>query len=186
MDKMIATVLGYINKYTKIEDEELFSYGLSSLIKYILFFIILIPICIYLNNLKESCLFLILFITIRIHVGGYHLKSAFSCLIVSIALISIIPYLILQFPLDRSINWILFFLGSCILIKYAPVEHTNKKISASEYQYFRKQTKVILFIYLLLLLLSELTDYSNLATIITFSIFINALNVLIALIKRRK
>lgn len=186
MNNMIATITEFINKYTKIEDMELFHYGLKSLIKYIIFLIILIPICIYLNNLKESFIFLLLFILIRINVGGYHLNNAYTCLIVSVSLICIIPYLLIRYPLTSFISFILFFIGACILILCAPVAHDKKKITVSEQKYFKRKIKVLLIIYLLLLILFELINDTNIATIISFSIFINAINVLIAILKKRR
>lgn len=186
MNNMIATITEFINKYTKIEDTELFHYGLRSLIKYIIFLIILIPICIYLNNLKESFIFLLLFILIRIHVGGYHLNNAYTCLIVSVSLICLIPYFLIRYPLTSFINFILFIIGACFLIIYAPVAHDKKKITLSERKYFKRKIKVLLMLYLLLLILFELINDTNITTIISFSIFINALNVFIALIKKRR
>lgn len=117
-------------KKSKTQYAEVYHYGMEVLLSSFLniFWILLIGAATH--SFSSSIVFLICFILLRQCTGGWHASSHFMCNAVScftylsILLISQITENILTLPAA------VFLLGICFLltVRFAPVEHPNKKI----------------------------------------------------------
>lgn len=119
-------------------------YGLQLLFSSILStFLILIIGCL-LGRIIETLSFLLIFIVLRGFCGGFHAKTYIVCTIVTLGTFCIVMFISSITSLPLLFYFILLILGLFIMIRFAPIEHPNKKISEQNKRK-HKRTSIILF-----------------------------------------
>ncbi len=171
----MQTIVNYIYNYFNTEpekiDEYLFKFGISALISSIFTFCTVLITSTLLNNLKESLLYIVLFIPVRMPFDGFHCKKLWTCsltfnlflqfnvLIFQNKLLQIFDYTI--------INLILLF----IIIMLYKSEFTNDKykiLYLLSYYFFVDQIvkmKLLLFIELYSILFLRLLSITSVSRI---------------------
>ena len=148
-----------LEKKIKI-DYDVFDYGLTTLIVYLKFIIIILPLSLILNIKKEIIVFLLFFIPLRRYIGGYHLKSNYSCLIASVLCSVLISFLSKYTPfLPLYIRLILLLICLFFVFKIGTVDHPNKKLKINEKKYYKKKSLTVVMIYMLFIVF--LYNYEN-------------------------
>lgn len=79
MDILSNKILCYINKKIKLEDIEIYRYGIEIIMSDLSNFLIIIIPSLFLHKFLEGCLFLITFVGIRRYSGGFHCSTCFRC-----------------------------------------------------------------------------------------------------------
>ncbi|MFC3745742.1 accessory gene regulator ArgB-like protein [Paenibacillus sp. GCM10012306] len=109
---------------------EVMQYALNIILNSILIFLGTLLISWLLGNLNESIIFIIFFSSLRFLSGGFHLKTATACNIVTILLCTLTPYLI-TFPNNRV--WIINLISLLIMFLFAPNPDKNAQIQPQLY-----------------------------------------------------
>lgn len=149
----------------KEEDKEVYLFGLELLMATFLKALGLLVVGIVTGLLKEICIFILFFSSLRIQAGGFHAKTVLGCfagtlviILGSIALLNQLviayqPYYILA---SMVISIVLVFL-------FAPLESENKPLNKEEKVIYRRRSlqTVIMgnIIILTLMLVSEENTY---------------------------
>lgn len=117
-------------KIIDVKDRDLYCYGAEVLLLNLLNIIIALAITIISGTWLHFLLFMLLFIPLRICVGGYHAKTSQICLILSTVFYISSVLLVVFFPyLYQSRCAIaIFYLSIISIIIFAPVEHKNNPL----------------------------------------------------------
>lgn len=156
-------------------DNEIYVYGLQLLIATILKITGLFIIALFLGCMKEFIVFLAAFSILRVFAGGYHAQTYLKCFIVTaVSMFSIIE-LGKYIPSGISINLIVILIITSIFIvmKYAPIDNPNKKLTADEYKKFKKASIFIVIIESIVILMLAVfykkgIHYCNIASMAIF------------------
>lgn len=119
------------NKMIERNDKDLYIYGLQLIISSLIGIATILCICIILNKFIDSIIFLLCFIILRNYCGGYHANSYLKCNLYFIGIFIITELIIMFTPiiLIEPISVVIFCTSLYILVKYAPVDNVNKKLS---------------------------------------------------------
>ncbi len=173
-------------KITK-EEADLYAYGYMLLVEKILIFMISILVAVLCDAFFEIILLCITFIPLRTYSGGYHAKSRWACMILS-GIFLIVGIYSMRW-LKHFIDMKLFVMGEIlcgfVMMKFAPVDVEQRKITSSERKYFRKVLAVINGIEIILGIVSLTFGKTIYASSILVSIFLCACSLIGELIRRR-
>lgn len=126
------------------EDIDTYIYGYElMLISIINWGAILIIMCIT-NSFVETILYMVSFIILRHHTGGYHAKSHKSCFILSVIsyLYVLVTINVLSPKYSFALSLFYLFTALVIISIFSPVEHKNLPVSAANQLKHRKYSLV--------------------------------------------
>ena len=131
----------YTNEIISKEEKEIYVYGLHLIFSSVIGIAIILTLGIFLNNLVNTVLFLSAFISVRMYSGGYHANSYIKCnmTLITIYLITMAAVNFIPREIIGTSSAALIALTVYIILKYAPVDNENKKLT--------KKQKVKLFFY---------------------------------------
>ncbi len=132
------------------DDKAIIQYGIYGLISTIFNIATILVIGACCNCILESILFTITFYFLRIYAGGYHAKTPGRCYFFSI-LISLFNFGIIH-KLFWNFNTLtsIFIIASVIIFITAPIGSTNKPLDEIEFEVYRKKSRVIICISIIL------------------------------------
>lgn len=133
------------------EDKQLYIYGLKEGIIILLNLITVVALGILLDMLMESIIFMVTYMPLRSFAGGYHARTQIMCYLSSIVLIVLCLYIIGQINIDFISFAIMILLGIIPIAKFAPLADANKPICQKEKIIFRKKTKRILSVEIIII-----------------------------------
>lgn len=134
------------------EDREIYAYGLYQGIVMAINILTYILISLYFKMVWESMIFLISYIPLRTYAGGYHARTQIRCYFLSILMIILVLLSIKTVPWTSPMMIGVTILSGSIIIILAPVEDSNKPLSDSQEKVFRKVTRRILAIELIIMI----------------------------------
>lgn len=133
INKISINIADYFfeNKMIERNDKDLYIYGLQLIISSLIGIAAILCIGIILNKFIDSIIFLLCFIILRNYCGGYHANSYLKCNLYFIGIFIITELIIMFTPkiLIEPISVVIFCTSLYILVKYAPVDNVNKKLS---------------------------------------------------------
>lgn len=183
----IAFFYGKKVNYSK-DDIDICVYGLEILISDLVVLVISLLIALAMKTIGYTVVLLLVFISLRHQMGGFHASSHFKCNLIFFAAyfaallgIKTIPYEAVSYVI-----YILILLSNIVTLKFAPVEHPNRPISKDEKIKFRKRSIVLVLVYsiLAIILKMKVIHMEMLALSIAIGVFYVALSVVAEKIKR--
>lgn len=135
------------NELTDNDYIQLFNYSYKFIYGFITKGFLLLFISYILNITIETLIVAGAFGIIRIFSGGLHFKSYVKCTLISITTIILLGLFSKYITINILINIISFLLTGVCILKFAPVENSNRKYKSYE----RKKFKCIALINLVLL-----------------------------------
>lgn len=133
------------------EDKELYTYGFFLLFTYLLFFFVIIVFGTIMGTLGEGILFFAQFLLLRGYAGGIHASKESVCLLLT-SLLSIISIFVLRILTETHTVFlsVILLLGSSAIVYFiCPLESPDKPLTNIEYAYFRKISRSIVTIMVL-------------------------------------
>lgn len=131
-----------------LEQKEIFVYGMSVLWLLLINWSAVFGISIILGTVKETALFLCLFIPIRKYAGGFHASSALKCFICSQLIIFVFVQLSMYPYIDNYIILLIVALLSAkIILKKSPVTSVYHPLSEGQRNKYTKISKTITLLY---------------------------------------
>ena len=124
------------------DDRDIYLYGVECFISEVIGDITLFLIALFLGQFGEMLLWIISFLAIRTHLGGYHCESHFRCYIASTLLgVASLPLnrLLLHYP---YVTVILMLLCLLFILQYAPIVHKNNPRSNDQIRISKKLTRI--------------------------------------------
>lgn len=148
MDKSLAFLCKY-NTYSD-EDIEKLSYGLEGIYLTITKLIIIFALALLLNIFKEIIFLLIIFNIIRYFGFGIHAKKSSECLITSLILFIMLPFVFLTFNISKKILFIISTISILSFFLFAPADTIKRPLKNKKKRTIRKILTIIVgIIYLL-------------------------------------
>ena len=134
------------------EDKELYTYGMQQGVLILLNIVSTIMIGIILNLVWQSIIFLLAYMPLRSYAGGYHARSQFRCYVVSqfIVVVALIGMRGIQWTSLTALLSVIISAG--IIFALTPVEDANKPLDASEKKLYKRKTRKILLLEILIAL----------------------------------
>lgn len=139
---VINWCINYISKTNNYSEEKLkeIEYGLTSIYLTISKFIVISIVAIYLNIFKEMLLFTLLFNILRMPAFGLHATKSWICLVSSLIIFIVIPYLCINLDINIYIKAIICSVGIILMFKNAPADTYKRPIVS------KKRRKVYKFL----------------------------------------
>ena len=129
-DLVINKQLSLIKKYNNFDDEKLsiIKYGLESIYILITKSIVVLLISYFLGLLKETLLFLLFYNCIRATAFGLHATKSWICLVSSVSIFIILPFICKVVIVSFIVKLILGLIGIGFIIKNAPADTYKRPI----------------------------------------------------------
>lgn len=160
------------NEIIENDKKELYSYGIRQGILMILNISTIIILGLLFKLTWEIILFITAFIPLRIYAGGYHAKTENRCYLFSIILSLIVIVAIKFISVTYFQILCLTIIGSIIIVALAPIEDSNKPLSQIEVEIYKKNTRIILVIEMLIVIFLLSMKLLEMAFVVAISIFI--------------
>ena len=185
ISKSVSAILGECGIIQK-DDIDKCRYGLDVFLSSVLEMLSIVIISIFVKNFAETLLFFTAFIPLRIYAGGYHADTRLRCygvLLVIYALFSVAMKLI---PASAYIfiECISALFTSIMVLRFAPISHSNKHINDMETQQYKKISIAIALMEVAIMIIGLLLfQKSTLLLAFTFGQLSVSLSMITALIK---
>ena len=114
-------------EYTEIDLEKI-EYGLTSLYLQIPKMIIIITVAYLIGMLSETITFIFIHVFIKMNTFGMHANKSWVCLLVSLIIFIIMPWLALNGKISIINKLIIGFIGIGLLVKNSPADTQKKPI----------------------------------------------------------
>lgn len=157
-----------------------FVYGLTNLIHWLVFIMMLIPITLYLNILVESCLFYIFYSRLRKYTGGIHMEKNILCIASSLIISVIIPILSKNLIISSLLVVIISYTITIMFIFFhKSIQHKNKPLSEEEITYYTKKAMIIEAFYAIISTCLLLLNFCVISTLMLYTTFFCTMELLI-------
>jgi len=148
---MINQLAGHISRYLTFQgfcsedDEELVTYGLSSILSDILQVLVLLIVAIPLGVLFEMAAFAVFYGLLRPNIGGAHANSHLQCLVIftSVAIVAVVAAIHIPLAVIPILAPALTLVGLIIVFIRAPIAHPNVPKSQASLRKIRKKARII-------------------------------------------
>lgn len=128
------------------EDEELYAYGLQSLLLLVSPIMFAIIFGLLFGVFKTSILVVIPFMILRKFSGGYHMRYLWKCIIFSISIIGLAIWISSKIQVFSILHLLVCF--SCVsLIILSPVDSRKRELNFLEKRQYKKIVIIILVIF---------------------------------------
>jgi len=192
MVKQLSThVTSFLMKEGVIERDErdLYEYGISKFLEYLLASIVLLILGIVLNKVFETLFFFIAFFPIRTIAGGYHANSRLLCNTISLVvyLSNMLVNSWIYSVNTLSLTFSLIVVSLACVFPFAPVDHRNRPFSQSEYRYKKYLSyKVSIILNLVIIVLQITFGNQSIITAMLQGSLMASVSVMIGKIIRRE
>lgn len=171
-DLIIGKQLNVIKKYNNFDDDKLavIKYGLESIYILITKTIIILLISYLLGLLKQTVIFLVCYNFIRIPSFGLHATKSWICLVSSLLIFIILPFICTVITIPMYLKIIIGLIGLAFIIKNAPADTYKRPIISKKRRMFFKVCSSIVTI--AMILFSLFIEDQFLANSLLFSIIL--------------
>jgi len=176
----------YINQISNNADEkEIVRFGLIQLLT-LLSGVVVITILGFIFGIPSKVfLFLAFALPLRQNAGGYHTKSRWSCLFISIIILFIVLLILKYFNPGIITSIVLYAVGSLLILTLAPIGNVNRELDNLEKEIYEERTILIWIVESLLFVILELLKQLTWGFMVCLTIFLCGLLVLIEYLRER-
>ena len=130
----------FITRYRKCNSKEIkkIRYGLEGIYLTFTKLLIIFLVSIILGIFKEVLISLILFNIIRFTGFGFHAETSLQCLIISLLLFVLLPYLFININLSKNIVFIISILCIISYLLFAPADTVKRPLPNRKKRIIRK------------------------------------------------
>lgn len=162
--KFVNSSINFITKYQECNDLKLkrLKYGLEGIYGVITKLIIVLIIAILTQTIKETALLILFYGGIRTFSFGWHAKSTLACLVTTISIYNISPFLISQLHLPTYIGYFTLIIAFISVILWAPADTPKRPLIKKDKRLISKFFSIaIVIIYSIILLFSNSNLINN-------------------------
>ena len=162
--KFVNSSINFITKYQECNDLKLkrLKYGLEGIYGGITKLIIVLIIAILTQTIKETALLILFYGGIRTFSFGWHAKSTLACLVTTISIYNISPFLISQLHLPTYIGYFTLIIAFISVILWAPADTPKRPLIKKDKRLISKFFSIaIVIIYSIILLFSNSNLINN-------------------------
>lgn len=185
LSKHFATRLFSSGSITK-DEQELYTYGFFMLFSHIMCLILACFFGIVFNCFIESVIFFTAFLFLRRYAGGYHASTETRCEILST--LSILACIIV-IKLSKIFDFqnMLFMISSVSVVcvfSFCPLDTLEKPLSDKEFKYFRKISRLILFVIVAAIIVSYVFKFQFVTVPCCLSLILESILIVAGKFKR--
>ena len=127
---IINKQLNFIKRYNNLDDEKLsiIKYGLESIYILITKLVIILLVAFLLGLLKQTIIFLLFYNLVRLPSFGLHATKSWICLISSLLIFIILPYICTILIIPTNYKLIMGIIGLFFMFKNAPADTYKRPI----------------------------------------------------------
>lgn len=139
-DLFINGTISFVTKYNKYTDEQIekMKYGIEGIYLTVVKLIVIVLLVMILKMTKELLLLLLFFNIIRYFGFGIHAKKSSECLISSIILFVILPYLFIKTNINYYVLITLSIISLISFIPFAPADTPKRPFKNKKKKMVRK------------------------------------------------
>ena len=143
------TIASFFVQKQFITKEQLtvYTYCFEFLLSILLFWTSIFLLAWVTNSIIPTLFYYVTFYIFRTAIGGYHAKTHLRCYILSMltfSLFLIISHVLQIFSVHMFFTLPLLILSWILILRYAPIEHSNRLFTSQEYLKFRKRSRILL------------------------------------------
>lgn len=157
------------------EQYEICRFGFQQGLTIVLNILTTMIIGIVIGELRFSILFMVLYVPLRSNAGGYHAHTAVQCYIYSIFMMIAILFAMKYLIIPSFICIIILVVSYVIIWIFAPVEDTNKILDNIELIVYRRRTRQIMVLEVVLFILSSMFNKYEFSQCIMLVFFVMAM-----------
>lgn len=170
--------LVFLTKYKNYSEEEIqkLKYGLEGIYLTITKIIIIFILSMLLNIFKEVLLLILLFNILRYFGFGFHAKKSSECLLLSILIFVLIPFILLNININEKLVFIIGSICIFLLAIFAPADTLKRPLPKTKKKLFRKVMTIILsilYLFICLYIKNKELSVILLSSIIIETILVN-------------
>ncbi len=178
--KFLDSSVNFIKNYKDLTDEDIekLRYGLEGIYLTITKLVVIAIVALVLGILKEVIITLLLFNAIRYTGFGFHAEKSIQCLFISLFQFVIIPYILINVVIPKSIIFIICIMCVVSYFFFAPADTIKRPLPNMKKRKIRKWSTVFIgIIYSILLFIFSDTFIAPLilSALIVEAIIINPL-----------
>lgn len=132
------------------EEKVVVHYGLTQALKSSIGLVLAVIIAVCMDVLIQAVAYIILFLILRINMGGYHAKSERSCAVTSLCMIYWTYYFFTYNTISIKQMLITILVSLTMIWGLAPIDNSNRRFSIRERNFLKKRVRRILVILLIL------------------------------------
>ena len=167
------------------EDKELYTFGMQQGIIIMLNIISTIIMGIIFDMVWQSVVFLLAYMPLRSYAGGYHARTQVRCYLVSLFIIAVALIGMKEIQWTSIIALFSVIISAGNIFTLTPVEDANKPLDASEKDLYKRKTRKILLLEILIALVFWFINKEiSVCIIMVFDILSNIL--LLGILNNRK
>ncbi len=167
-------------------DTDVYVYGFFQAVMLLLNVVTTLLLGIIFQLLIPCILLNLAYIPIRINAGGHHANSPFKCYIHSTIMIAVLLSVIKWVPIHPAVSIALLVISSVVIWIFAPVETENNPLDEVEQHIYRKRTRIILIIEIVIILLCLIFSKNQTAATIVLGLFTEGLMLLVGIAGKYK
>ena len=174
-DLVINKQLSWIQKYNNYDDEKIsiIKYGLESIYILITKSIVVLLVSYFLGLLKETLLFLLFYNCIRATAFGLHATKSWICLVSSVSIFIILPFICKVVIVPFIVKLILGLIGIIFIFKNAPADTYKRPIVNPKRRFILKLCST--FISITMVVCSIIINNNFISNSLIFSILLECL-----------
>lgn len=185
-DKLAQKLVNY--GVVSADDFEMYQFGIQGLIVKAIHIITYLIIGLLFHQVFEVIIFTFAYVSLRKYAGGYHAGTQvrcylFSCLLIITAMTLI--HLMVNCSFIVTITIILLLFSSPLIFLLSPVEDGNKPLDDVETQRYRKISRIILLIEVVITLILLILKLNLIAFVVSLSLAALAFMLIAGNIKNR-
>ncbi|MGB8452051.1 MAG: accessory gene regulator B family protein [Anaerocolumna sp.] len=131
-------IASFFVKYgvAKEEDEELYIYGLQTILSSIFSLSLILIIAYIKRNMIETGFYLVCLVLMRSYTGGYHAKQYWSCCFMTLSFYLLNMY-IGRTAASYNLLFIYYLVSIFIILRFSPLENKNRPIREKDIPKFK-------------------------------------------------
>ncbi len=155
-------------KVVESKDRDFYRYAIEGILLYCVNLLTLFLLAIINEKLIECCIFLVFFFPLRTYCGGIHMKTWYSCYIVSCAMIQFILMLSHNICIGWTVLIIGLFLSELCIWTLAPCDNPNHSLGQEQIKRCGQRAKIYSSIIIFLTIIFKLIG-ADICVMLSFS-----------------
>lgn len=175
------------NDIIETDEMEAYTYGLELLIPKVILYAAILIVSLITDTFWASVTFVVLLMCLRRYAGGFHCKTAETCLLFSflIYLLALLGYEFVQYIPNIACG-ISSFVSAVIVLIFAPIEDANRPLDESEKVLYRQKAMIVLTVILVVEMVTLLLRVNTVSYLSACSLTANAVLIFSSKIGRCK
>ena len=173
-EKLGGGLAEHVN-YNK-DKEEVLTYMFERMLNNIIFLSLLLIFSLVMGVWKQALLFTAIFLPLRSKWGGWHVKSDYLCLAISVVIPIIVAFITKIIDVNYIFIILIYVFAYITAIKIGVVDNPNKRLKLERKAKFKKQGLIILTIITIVHIAIFMAGYAEINDIISITVFLAFFN----------